>query len=45
MLFDNGETDENFKDILSQYQEALVTRTEMIKNLNKELKEIKKLKV
>ena len=45
MLFDNGETDENFKDIMTQYQEALVTRTEIIKNLNKELKEIKKLKV
>ena len=45
MLYDNGENDDNFKDILSQYQEALITRTKIIDDLNKELKEIKKLRV
>lgn len=45
MLFDTGETVENFQDIIAQYKEALTTRTEIIENLKKELKEIKKLRV
>lgn len=45
MLYDNGETDENYKDILEQYKSALVTRTDMLEKLNEELKQIKKLKV
>lgn len=45
MFYDNGENDENYKDILNQYESALVIRNEMIENLEKELKEIKKLKV
>lgn len=45
MLYDKGETDENFLEILNEYTEALKLRTDMIDNLNKELKQIKKLRV
>ena len=45
MLFSEGETEENFEDILKQYIEALAARKEHIDKLNQELKEIKKLKV
>lgn len=45
MLYDKGETDENYKEILEEYKLALTTRTEMLEKLNQELKQIKKLKV
>ena len=45
MLYDKGENDENFLEILDEYTEALKLRTGMIDNLNKELKQIKRLRV
>ena len=45
MLFSEGESEENFEDILNQYIEALATRKDHINKLNLELKEIRKLKV
>lgn len=45
LLYDVGENDENFLSIIDQYTESLKTRTEMVDNLYKELKQIKKLKV
>ena len=38
MLFDTGETVENFQDIIAQYKEALTTRTEIIENTTKALR-------
>ena len=45
ILLDKGETIDNYSDILSEYKEALSTRTSMINKLYDELKIIKKLKV
>ncbi len=45
MLFTEGETEENFQNILSEYKEALSSRSQVIDKLNAELKEIKKLKI
>lgn len=45
MLFENGETPENYKEILNEYEKAYVVRKENIDNLFSEIKNIKKLKV
>ncbi len=45
LLLQPGETIENYKEILSQYQNALVIRKQRIEDLYKEIKIIKKLKV
>lgn len=45
MLFAKGESFDNYTSILSEYQEALHARTEILKKLHEELKKIKKLKV
>ena len=45
MLFDKGETVENFEGILEEYENALVAKEDQINKLNAELKEIRKLKV
>ena len=41
----NGETADNFEQVLEEYKQALTGRKEHIKELYKELKEIKKLRV
>lgn len=45
MLFTQGETFENYKDVLEEYNVALVTRQEVIDKLYNEIKIIKKLRV
>ena len=45
VLFDMGETDENYKEILKQYEDALVAKKEKINQLFEEEKNIKHLKV
>ena len=45
LLFKDSETFDNYKQILDEYNEALSTRTTMIKQLYDEIKIIKKLKV
>lgn len=45
LLYDMGENDDNFLSIMEQYTESLKVRTEMVDNLYKELKQIKKLRV
>lgn len=45
MLFAEGENFENYKQILEEYRQALVTRTGLVENLYKEIKIIKKLRV
>ena len=45
MLFSDGETIENYLDILAQYEEALINRTDILNKLFEEVKKIKKLKV
>ena len=45
MLFDKGETVENFEGILDEYKKALVDKETQIDKLNAELKEIRKLKI
>lgn len=45
VLFTEGETLENYQEILRQYEEALETRTDIIKKLYKEISIIKKLRV
>ena len=45
MLFDKGETVENFEGILDEYKKALVNKETQIDKLNSELKEIRKLKI
>lgn len=45
LLLQSGETIDNYKTILSQYEQALVLRNERINKLYKEIKIIKKLKV
>ena len=45
LLLQQGETDENYEDILAQFKDALELRTERVKDLNNEIKIIKKLKV
>ncbi len=45
MLFENGETEDNYKDVLAQYEDALVSRKENINKLFDEVKNIKKLKI
>ncbi len=45
LLLQSGETIDNYKTILSQYEKALVLRNERINKLYKEIKIIKKLKV
>jgi len=45
MLFSEGETVENFKDVLNEYNQAYVAKKEQMEHLNSEYKNIKKLKV
>ena len=45
MLFDKGETVENFEEIFEQFKQALINKNEQIDKLNSELKEIRKLKI
>ena len=45
LLFQDGETEENYMQILEEYKNALVTRKDMIQKLYDEIKIIKKLKV
>ena len=45
MLFDKGETVENFEEIFEQFKQALINKNEQIDKLNAELKEIRKLKI
>lgn len=45
MLFDKGETVENFEEIFEQFKQALVNKKDQIDKLNAELKEIRKLKI
>ena len=45
MLFDKGETVENFEGILDEYKKALVDKEKQIDKLNEELKQIRKLKI
>ena len=40
-----GETIDNFRDILKEFNKALKTRDEHVKKLYKEIKIIKKLKI
>ena len=44
-LYDLGENDENYKDILEQYKNAYVAKQEKISQLFQEIKNIKHLKV
>lgn len=45
LLLKPGETFENYEDVLIQFQDALVIRKQRIKDLNNEIKIIKRLKV
>ena len=45
MLFADGENFDNYKQILEEYRQALVTRTILVDNLYNEIKIIKKLRV
>ena len=45
MLFTQGETFENYKNVLEEYRDALVTRKDIIDKLYNEIKIIKKLRV
>lgn len=45
MLLAKGENLENYKNILEEYRQAYITRKEQLDNLNKEFKDIKKLKI
>ena len=45
LLLEQGETLENYKQVLSEYENALVIRKDRIDKLYKEIKIIKKLKV
>ena len=45
LLFADGENFDNYKQILEEYRQALVVRTELIKALYDEIKVIKKLRV
>ena len=45
MLFDKGETVENFEGILDEYKKALVDKEKQIDKLNEVLKQIRKLKI
>ena len=44
-LLDKNETMENYKEVLYEYQDALIMRQEKIDKLYDEIKKIKKLKV
>ena len=45
LMLSDGETIENFNNILKEYNDALKTKTENLEKLEKEIKIIKKLKV
>ena len=45
VLLEEGETLENFRDVLNEYKTALIERNNFIDNLYKEIKIIKKLRV
>lgn len=45
LLFQKGETMENYAQILDEYKQALVNRKDMIDRLYQEIKIIKKLRV
>lgn len=45
LLFEKGETIENYKEILTEYEKAYVVRKETIDTLFDEVKNIKKLKI
>ena len=45
MLFSDGETFENYQNVLEEYKQALVTRKIMVDQLYDEIKIIKKLRV
>lgn len=45
ILFENGESPENYKEILNEYERAYIVRKESIDKLFSEIKNIKKLKV
>ena len=44
LLFDQGETDENFKQVLKEYNIALSQKEELIERLKKEIEIIKSLR-
>ena len=45
VLFEDSENEQNYKEILAQYEDAYVARKENIDNLFQEVKNIKKLKI
>lgn len=45
LLLTNGETIENYLDVLQEYEQAKQIRTDILEKLNSEIKKIKKLKV
>lgn len=45
ILFDSGENFDNYKQVLNEYREAVVTREEVKNKLYKEIKIIKKLRI
>lgn len=45
VLFEQGETFDNYSEILTEYENAYETRNEILKKLDAEIKKIKKMKV
>ena len=45
MMLKPGETVENYKDLISEFEEAILARKDRIKQLYNEIKIIKKLKI
>lgn len=45
LLLSNGETIQNYLDVLQEYEQAKQIRTNILEKLNSEIKKIKKLKV
>jgi len=45
LLFENGENEQNYQQVLREYKDALVIREQRIKDLYKEIKIIKRLKI
>ena len=45
LLFDSGETFENYQTVLDEYRKAVVTREEVRVKLYNEIKIIKKLRI
>ena len=45
LMFSQGETLDNFKEVLAEYNDALISKEDSIKKLHSEIKIIKRLKV